>query len=138
MKSVRGAGPDRACLLPGRPGWIRDVVYLDDQVLDHLASVAAANVWRDDDRYLLPVDTYQIAAMTITALAGAVPENGRAGQVVLHTLPAWKLEVMRGMVFAAAMCHLFSMVGFVLVLVRTVVPLKSGGVLVVKRGVVVR
>ncbi|MFE7530750.1 hypothetical protein ACFU7Y_34305 [Kitasatospora sp. NPDC057542] len=80
--------------LPGRPGWIRDVAYLDDQVLDHLASAAAANAWRDDNRCLLPANTYRIAARAITDLSASVPEDGRAGQVVLCALPAWKLEAL--------------------------------------------
>ncbi|MFE4356080.1 hypothetical protein [Kitasatospora sp. NPDC056800] len=70
------------------------MAYLDDQVLDYLASAAEANAWRDDNRYLLPADTYRTAAMTITALADAVPEDGSAGQVVLYALPAWKLEAL--------------------------------------------
>ncbi|MGW7444954.1 hypothetical protein [Kitasatospora sp. NPDC054795] len=82
-------------MFPGRPGWIRDVVYLDDQVLDYLAVAAAANAWRDDGaRYLLPADTYRIAAQAITALARAVPEDAGPGRVVLYALPAWKLEAL--------------------------------------------
>ncbi|MBT1184917.1 hypothetical protein HET69_12995 [Streptomyces sp. CJ_13] len=94
MKTVQGAGPDRACVLPGRPEWIKDVAYLNNKVLTILASAAEANAYRDDNRYLLPADTYRTAGMTIAALAESVPTDGRAGQVVLYTLPAWKLEAL--------------------------------------------
>lgn len=92
MTGARGTGTDRACVLPGRPEWIHDVAYLNDRVLEILASAAAANAFRDDNRYLLPYDTYRTAGLTIASLAEAVPEDGGAGQVVLCPLPAWKLE----------------------------------------------
>ncbi|MFJ8478411.1 hypothetical protein [Kitasatospora sp. NPDC094011] len=82
-------------MLPGRPDWIRDVVYLDGRVLDYLAAAAAANArWDDDNRHLLPAGTYRIAAQAITDLA-AVPDDGRAGRMLLlYALPAWKLEAL--------------------------------------------
>uniref|UniRef100_UPI003A8490A5 hypothetical protein n=1 Tax=Kitasatospora sp. SC0581 TaxID=3394360 RepID=UPI003A8490A5 len=48
-------------------------------MLDYLAVAAAANAWRDDGRYLLPADTYRVAAQAITDLAVAVHRRpGRA------------------------------------------------------------
>ncbi|MGW7446626.1 hypothetical protein [Kitasatospora sp. NPDC054795] len=65
-------------MLPARPGWIRDVAYLGDQVLEYLATAAATNAHHDDNRYLLLT-----AGLTIEALAEAVPEGG-AGQAVVY------------------------------------------------------
>ncbi|WP_406192070.1 hypothetical protein OH807_00230 [Kitasatospora sp. NBC_01560] len=59
-----------------------------------LAVAVAANAYRDDDRYLLTADTYRTAALVVETLAESVPENGGAGQVVLYTVPAWKLEAL--------------------------------------------
>ncbi|MFE7528017.1 hypothetical protein ACFU7Y_20205 [Kitasatospora sp. NPDC057542] len=81
-------------MLPGRPGWIRDVAYLGDEVLESLAVATAASAYRDDNRYLLPAGTYRTAGLVVEALAGVVPGDGGPGQVVLYALPAWKLEAL--------------------------------------------
>ncbi|MFC1431372.1 hypothetical protein ACEZDB_12025 [Streptacidiphilus sp. N1-3] len=96
MTGVRGAAPDLACVLPGRPEWIQDAAYLGDEgVLDFLACAAAADsAHQDDSGYLLPAGTYRTAALTIASLAAAVPKDGCAGQVVLCPMPAWKLETL--------------------------------------------
>ncbi|MFF3068817.1 hypothetical protein [Kitasatospora sp. NPDC057936] len=70
------------------------MAYLGDEVLGMLASVTAANAYRGDNRYLLPADTYRTAGLVVETLAGAVPGDGREGQAVVYTLPAWKLEAL--------------------------------------------
>ncbi|MGW4380915.1 hypothetical protein [Kitasatospora sp. NPDC004531] len=70
------------------------MAYLGGEVLGMLASVTAVNAYRGDNGYLLPADTYRTAGLVVETLAEAVPGDGREGQVVLCTLPAWKLEAL--------------------------------------------
>ncbi|WP_035876109.1 hypothetical protein [Kitasatospora cheerisanensis] len=58
------------------------------------AAAAAANAYRDDGRFLLTADACRAAGLLVETPAGAVPEDGGAGQVVLYTVPVWKLEAL--------------------------------------------
>ncbi|GAB2628279.1 hypothetical protein GCM10027168_70030 [Streptomyces capparidis] len=87
-------GPDRPCVLPKDPAWVKDAGYLAEGVLSMLASAAAVAEAQGEYRLLLPAVTYHQAAHLLARLAAALPEHPTTGGLYLLSLPAWELEAL--------------------------------------------
>ncbi|MER5890434.1 hypothetical protein ABT160_41960 [Streptomyces sp. NPDC001941] len=89
-------GAEVVRVLPGDPGWLHRVAYLDEKVLGLAAGAAYV---RGDDVYGLPALTFDTAAGLIGRLTAdlttATPTTlGTGTGMFLAALPAWELDTL--------------------------------------------